>query len=125
MSETIFTRIIRGEIPSHRVYEDEKVFAFLDIAPLENPLVKTLEPPAQQDHPRPRRKLAHPRWSGTGHGAGGDHPGRHHGQEGGGHILLWPSRGRCRLLSVAAGMLPGQPAPNVSKDPDRTMAAEW
>ena len=34
MSETVFTRIIRGEIPSHRVYEDEKVFAFLDIAPL-------------------------------------------------------------------------------------------
>ncbi len=34
MSETIFTRIIRGEIPSHKVYEDEKVFAFLDIAPL-------------------------------------------------------------------------------------------
>ena len=34
MSETIFTRIIRGDIPSHRVYEDEKVFAFLDIAPL-------------------------------------------------------------------------------------------
>ena len=34
MSETLFTRIIRGEIPSHRVYEDEKVFAFLDISPL-------------------------------------------------------------------------------------------
>jgi histidine triad (HIT) family protein len=34
VSETLFTRIIRGEIPSHRVYEDEKVFAFLDIAPL-------------------------------------------------------------------------------------------
>ena len=34
MSETVFTRIIRGEIPSHRVYEDESVFAFLDIAPL-------------------------------------------------------------------------------------------
>ena len=34
MSETIFTRIIRGEIPSHRVFEDEKVFCFLDIAPL-------------------------------------------------------------------------------------------
>jgi len=34
VSETIFTRIIRGEIPSHRVYEDERVFAFLDIAPL-------------------------------------------------------------------------------------------
>ena len=34
MSETIFTRIIRGEIPCHRVYEDERVLAFLDIAPL-------------------------------------------------------------------------------------------
>ena len=34
MSETLFTRIIRGEIPSHRVYEDERVFAFLDISPL-------------------------------------------------------------------------------------------
>ncbi len=34
MNETVFTKIIRGEIPSHRVYEDEKVFAFLDIAPL-------------------------------------------------------------------------------------------
>ena len=34
MSETVFTRIIRGEIPCHRVWEDERVFAFLDIAPL-------------------------------------------------------------------------------------------
>ena len=34
MSETVFTKIIRGEIPCHRVYEDEKVFAFLDISPL-------------------------------------------------------------------------------------------
>jgi histidine triad (HIT) family protein len=31
---TIFDRIIRGEIPSHRVYEDDRVFAFLDINPL-------------------------------------------------------------------------------------------
>jgi histidine triad (HIT) family protein len=30
---TIFTKIIRGEIPSHRVYEDERTFAFLDINP--------------------------------------------------------------------------------------------
>ena len=30
---TIFTRIIRGEIPSHKVYEDEHTFAFLDINP--------------------------------------------------------------------------------------------
>jgi histidine triad (HIT) family protein len=34
MSETIFSKIIRGEIPSHKVYEDERVFAFLDINPL-------------------------------------------------------------------------------------------
>lgn len=31
---TIFTRIIRGEIPCHRILEDEHVIAFLDIAPL-------------------------------------------------------------------------------------------
>jgi len=34
MSETIFSRIIRGEIPCHRVYEDEHVLAFLDVGPL-------------------------------------------------------------------------------------------
>lgn len=34
MSDTIFSKIIRGEIPSHKVYEDDKVFAFLDIGPL-------------------------------------------------------------------------------------------
>ena len=35
MSEpTLFTKIIRGEIPSHKLYEDEHVFAFLDIGPL-------------------------------------------------------------------------------------------
>jgi len=31
---SIFTRIIAGEIPCHRVYEDEHVIAFLDIGPL-------------------------------------------------------------------------------------------
>lgn len=31
---TIFTRIVNGEIPCHRVHADEHVFAFLDIAPL-------------------------------------------------------------------------------------------
>lgn len=34
MSETIFDRILSGEIPCHRVYEDEHVLAFLDIVPL-------------------------------------------------------------------------------------------
>lgn len=31
---TIFDRILDGEIPCHRVYEDDQVLAFLDIAPL-------------------------------------------------------------------------------------------
>lgn len=31
---TIFDKIIAGEIPCHRVYEDEHVLAFLDIGPL-------------------------------------------------------------------------------------------
>lgn len=31
---TIFDKILRGEIPSFKVYEDEHVFAFLDIGPL-------------------------------------------------------------------------------------------
>jgi histidine triad (HIT) family protein len=30
---SIFTKIIRGEIPSYKVYEDERTFAFLDIHP--------------------------------------------------------------------------------------------
>ena len=51
MSETIFTKIIRGDIPSHRIYEDEKVFAFLDIAPLApgHALVVPKEPAATLD----------------------------------------------------------------------------
>ena len=34
MSETIFGKILSGAIPCHKVYEDERVFAFLDINPL-------------------------------------------------------------------------------------------
>lgn len=33
MQETIFTKIIKGDIPSHKVYEDEATLAFLDIFP--------------------------------------------------------------------------------------------
>jgi histidine triad (HIT) family protein len=31
---SIFSKIIRGEIPSFKIYEDEYVFAFLDIRPI-------------------------------------------------------------------------------------------
>jgi histidine triad (HIT) family protein len=34
MAQTIFTKILAGDIPCHKVYEDEHVFAFLDINPL-------------------------------------------------------------------------------------------
>lgn len=31
---TIFAKILSGELPCHRIYEDERVLAFLDIFPL-------------------------------------------------------------------------------------------
>lgn len=34
MEDSIFTKIIKGEIPSHKVYEDDSVLAFLDIHPI-------------------------------------------------------------------------------------------
>ncbi|WP_414047081.1 HIT family protein [Macrococcus equi] len=32
MSETVFSKILKGEIPSYKVYEDEYTYAFLDIS---------------------------------------------------------------------------------------------
>ena len=29
----VFAKILRGELPAHKVYEDDKAFAFLDIMP--------------------------------------------------------------------------------------------
>jgi len=34
MAETIFAKIVRGEVPCHKVYEDDLVLAFLDVGPL-------------------------------------------------------------------------------------------
>ncbi len=34
MSDCIFCKIIKGEIPCHKVYEDDSVIAFLDIHPV-------------------------------------------------------------------------------------------
>jgi histidine triad (HIT) family protein len=33
MPDSLFTKIIKGEIPCHKVYEDERTFAFMDIYP--------------------------------------------------------------------------------------------
>jgi histidine triad (HIT) family protein len=34
MADTVFSKILRGELPCHKVYEDEFVLAFLDVGPL-------------------------------------------------------------------------------------------
>ncbi|HEY8992828.1 MAG TPA: HIT domain-containing protein [Candidatus Microsaccharimonas sp.] len=34
MQDSIFTKIIKGEIPSNKIYEDDDVIAFLDIHPV-------------------------------------------------------------------------------------------
>lgn len=34
MEDSIFTKIVKGEIPCHKVYEDELTLAFLDIHPV-------------------------------------------------------------------------------------------
>ena len=34
MGETIFSKILRGEIPCHRIHEDDRVLAFLDVNPI-------------------------------------------------------------------------------------------
>jgi len=34
MEECVFCKIVKGELPSHKVYEDEEHLAFLDIYPL-------------------------------------------------------------------------------------------
>jgi len=33
MEDSIFTKIVKGEIPSHKIYEDDDTLAFLDIHP--------------------------------------------------------------------------------------------
>lgn len=33
MADSVFTKIVNGEIPAHKIYEDDKTLAFLDIHP--------------------------------------------------------------------------------------------
>lgn len=33
--DSIFTRIVKGEIPAYKIYEDDRVLAFLDIHPVQ------------------------------------------------------------------------------------------
>jgi histidine triad (HIT) family protein len=34
MEDSIFTKIVKGELPCHKIYEDDQTLAFLDIFPL-------------------------------------------------------------------------------------------
>ena len=49
MQDSIFTKIIKGEIPCHKVYEDAKTFAFLTISPIQ-PGHTLVIPKKQTDH---------------------------------------------------------------------------
>lgn len=49
MEESIFTKIIKGTLPSYKLYEDEKTLAFLDIHPLQ-PGHTLVIPKTQIDH---------------------------------------------------------------------------
>lgn len=49
MQPSIFTRIINGEIPSYKIYEDDLTFAFLNINPIQPGHVLVV-PKNQVDH---------------------------------------------------------------------------
>ncbi len=49
MRDSIFTKIINGEIPAHKIYEDENVIAFLTIQPC-TPGHTLVVPKQQVDH---------------------------------------------------------------------------
>jgi histidine triad (HIT) family protein len=35
MEDSVFTKIVKGEIPAHKIYEDEATLAFLSIEPIQ------------------------------------------------------------------------------------------
>lgn len=49
MSDSVFTKIINGEIPAYKVYEDDKTLAFLDIHPVQ-PGHTLVIPKVEVDH---------------------------------------------------------------------------
>lgn len=49
MHDSVFTKIIKGEIPAHKVYEDDKTLAFMDINPIQLGMVLVV-PKVQIDH---------------------------------------------------------------------------
>lgn len=49
MADSVFTKIIKREIPAHTIYEDDKALAFLDIHPIQ-PGHTLVIPKAEVDH---------------------------------------------------------------------------
>jgi histidine triad (HIT) family protein len=49
MANSVFTKIINGEIPSHKIYEDEKTFAFMDIHPIQPGMVLVVTKNPQEE----------------------------------------------------------------------------
>ncbi len=49
MADSVFTKIIKGEIPSNKIYEDDKNLAFLTIQPIQ-PGHTLVVPKKQIDH---------------------------------------------------------------------------
>jgi histidine triad (HIT) family protein len=49
MQPSIFTKIINGEVPCHKIYEDELTLAFLDIKPVQSGHILVI-PKQQIDH---------------------------------------------------------------------------
>ena len=49
MHESVFTKIIKGDIPSHKIYEDDLTLAFMDINPVQPGMVLVI-PKKQIDH---------------------------------------------------------------------------
>lgn len=60
MTDSIFTKILKGEIPSTKVYEDDSVFAILDINPVHKGHVLVIPKDEYKDiHDIPEELFAH------------------------------------------------------------------
>jgi histidine triad (HIT) family protein len=49
MADSVFTKIINGEIPSYKIYEDERTFAFMDIHPIQPGMVLVVSKNPQEE----------------------------------------------------------------------------
>ena len=55
-TRNVFAKILRGELPCERIYEDEHTLAFMDIMPRADGHVLVIPKNAGPQHPRRRRR---------------------------------------------------------------------